>query len=207
MENLQKKALELASNALSLTDQAIEEFTSLESLPKPIDCKPGCHYCCYNVPMVTPPEALFIGYHLSQTFSDQQKQTLHANIQKILKKTAGKRTDEIFMMRHELPCNFLGESMCLIYTARPVVCRTCSSTSATHCKMIFETKNHRARLRTYPQMYKLLQTIHSRLTEFCHEKGCQSDVLRLSEALVDYFKHPNPIDAWFRGKIVFRTPK
>jgi len=206
MENIQNRALELASNALSWTDEAIQNFTSLESLPEPLDCKPGCHYCCFNLPMVTPPEALLIGHHIDQTFTDQQKQTLNTRIQKILKKIAGKPSDEIFMMRHELPCIFLEESMCLIYAVRPVVCRTCSSTSAAHCKIIFENRNHRARLRTYPQMYGILQTVHSRLIEFCREKGCQSDVLRLSEAIEDYFKHPNAIDAWFQGEIIFHTP-
>ena len=206
MKNFENKALKLASNALSWTDEAIQKFTSLESLLEPLDCKPGCHYCCYNLPMVTPPEALFIGHYLDQTFTDKQKQTLNQKIQKIRKKIVGKRSDEIFMMRHELPCIFLEESMCLIYEVRPVICRTCSSTSAAHCKMIFDNRNHRARLRTYPQMYGILQTIHSRLTEFCREKGCQSDSLRLSEAIEDYFKHPNAIDTWFQGEIIFQTP-
>ena len=207
MKHFENKALEWASNALSWTDEAIQKFTSLESLPEPLDCKPGCHYCCYNLPMVTPPEALIIGHHLDHTFTDQQKQTLNQQIQKILKKIVGKRSDEIFMMRHELPCIFLEEGMCLIYSVRPVICRTCSSTSAAHCKTIFETRNHRARLRTYPQMYGILQTIHSRLTAFCREKGCQSDISRLSEAIENYLNHPNPIDAWFQGETIFNLPK
>ena len=206
MGNFENNPLKLASEALSWTDEAIDKFTSLESLPEPLDCKPGCHYCCYNLPMVTPPEALLIGHHLDQTFTDQQKLILNVKIKKILKKIVGKHLDEIFMMRHELPCIFLEESMCLIYEVRPVICRTCSSTSAVHCKTIFETRNHRARLRTYPQMYGILQTIHSRLLEFCREKGRQSDTLGLSEAIKDYFKHPNAIDAWFQGEIIFHTP-
>ena len=206
MKTTINETLELARAVLKQTDDAIQKFVSLESLPEPLDCKPGCHYCCYNQPMVTPPEALLIGRHIKETFTDQQKQTLNVKITKILEKIAGKQPDEIFMMRHELPCIFLEDSMCLIYPVRPVVCRTCSSTSSAHCKMIFETKNHRARLRTYPQMYGILQTIHSRLIEFCREKGCQSDTLGLSGAIKDYFKHPNSIDAWFQGEIIFHPP-
>jgi len=206
MGNFENKSLELAFKALRQTDEAIQKFVSQESLPEPLDCKPRCHYCCYNLPMVTPPEALLIGHHLDQTFTDQKKQILNTKIQKILKKIVGKRSDEIFMMRHELPCIFLEESMCLIYAVRPVVCRTCSSTSAAHCKMIFENKNHRARLRTYPQMYGILQTGHSSLIEFCLEQEYQSDPLRLAEAIEDYFKHPNAIDAWFQGENIFHTP-
>ena len=205
MGNFENKTLELAFEALKRTDEAIQQFVSQEYLPEPFDCKPGCHYCCYNLPMVTPPEALLIGHHLDQTFTDQQKLTLNIKIKKILKKIAGKHPDEIFMMRHELPCIFLEESMCLIYGLRPVVCRTCSSTSAAHCKMIYENKNHRARLQTYPQMYGILQTVHSSLIEFCREKGYQSDVLRMLEAIEDYFKHPNAVDAWLQGEIIFYT--
>jgi Fe-S-cluster containining protein len=207
MKSTNNEVLELARAALKQTDEAIQKFVSLVSLPEPLDCKPGCHFCCYNQPMVTPPEALLIGHHLDQTFTGQQKLTLNAKIKKILKKIVGKHPDEIFMMRHELPCIFLEESICLIHTVRPVICRTCSSTSADHCKMIFETRNHRARLRTYPQMYGILQTKHLRLIEFCREKGCQSDVSRLSEAIENYLNHPNPIDAWFQGETIFNLTK
>ena len=206
MKSKNNEVLKLARAALKQTDDAIQKFLSLESLPEPLACKPGCHFCCYNQPMVTPPEALLIGHHIEQTFTDQQKQTLNAKIKKILRKIVGKHPDEIFMMRHKLHCIFLEDSMCLIYMVRPVVCRTCSSTSAAHCKTIFETRNHRARLRTYQQMYKILQTIHSRLTAFCRGKGCQSDISRLSEAVEDYFKHSNAIDTWSQGKMVFSTP-
>ena len=207
MKSTNNEALGLARAALKQTDEAIQKFVSRESLPEPLDCKPGCHFCCYNQPMVTPPEALLIGHHIEQTFTDQQTQTLNVKIKKILNKIVGKHLDEIFMMRHKLPCIFLEENMCLIYVVRPVVCRTCSSTSAAHCKTIFENRNHRARLRTYPQMYGILQTIHLRLIEFCREKGCQSDISRLSEAIENYLNHPNPIDAWFQGEIIFNLPK
>jgi len=206
MGNFENNALKLASEALSWTDEAIQKFTSLESLPEPLDCKPGCHYCCYNLPTVTPPEALLIGHHLEQTLTDQQKQTLSKRIQKILKKIAGKPSDEIFMMRHELPRIFLKESMCRIYDVRPAICRTCTSTRAEHCKMIFETRNHRARLRCYQQMREIFDTVHSHLVNQCREMGCQSDPLSLAEAMRDYFKHPEPIDAWLQCEIVFRTP-
>ncbi len=156
--------------------------------------------------MVTPPEALLIGHHLDQTFTDQQKQTLNTKIQKILKKIAGKPSDEIFMMRHELPCIFLKESMCLIYEVRPAVCRTCTSTSAEHCKMIFETRNHRARLRCYQQIREIFHTVQTDLVNRSKEMGCQTDFFHVAETMKDYFRHPEPIDAWLQGEIVFHTP-
>jgi Fe-S-cluster containining protein len=204
MKNIKDNVLKRALNELRWTDDAIRRFLSLESLPEAIACKPGCHYCCFNLPMVTPPEALLIGHYLDRTLTYRQKQTLNQRIRKITEKIAGKRADEIFMMRHELPCIFLEKTMCMIYAVRPAVCRACSSTSEAHCKMIFETRNHRSRLRSYPQLSEIFESVHLRLIDFCREKGCQSDALKLSDAVEDYFRHPNPATAWLSGEIVFR---
>jgi Fe-S-cluster containining protein len=199
----QNLALEPALSALNWTDEAMEKFTSLESLPEPIDCKPGCHFCCFNQPVVTPPEALLIGHHVDQTFTGEQKRALNERIRKIRKKTSGKPLDEILMMRHELPCVFLRKSMCMVYKVRPAVCRTCSSTSAAHCETIFESRNHRARLRCYQQIRDIFHTVHSRLIDRCREMGCQSEALQITGAMENYFRHPAPIDAWLQGKTVF----
>ena len=204
MKNAKDKILKRIENELHRMDDAIRKFLSLESLPEPIECKPGCHYCCFNLPMITPPEALLIGHHLEQTFTHRGKQAINIKNRKLIKKIADKRADEIFMMRHELPCIFLKDSMCMIYALRPAVCRACCSTRSSHCKMIFEKKNHRARLRSYPQLRVIFETVHLRFIEFCREKGCQSDILTLANAVEDYFRHPDPIDAWLRGEIVFR---
>jgi Fe-S-cluster containining protein len=205
MKNDKDKVLKRILYELRRMDDAIRRFLSLESLPEPIECKPGCHYCCFNLPMVTPPEALLIGHYLDRTFTRHQKQSLNKRSREIITKISDKRADEIFMMRHELPCIFLKETMCLIYSVRPAVCRACCSTCAAHCKMIFETRNHRAKLRSYLQLRKIFETVHLRFIEFCREMGCQSDVLKLAYAFEDYFRHPNPVDAWLEGKIVFHS--
>ena len=86
MKTANYKALSLASKALKETDNAIHNFVSKDSLPEPLDCKPGCHYCCYNLPVVTPPEALLIGHHLEQTFADQKKKEIADRIHMILQR-------------------------------------------------------------------------------------------------------------------------
>ena len=71
--------------------------------------------------------------------------------------------------------------------------------------MIFETRNHRARLRSYPQLREIFETVHLRFVEFCREKGLQSDGLKLANAIEDYLNHPSPMDAWLRGEIIFHS--
>lgn len=203
MEKFQNKALELAWDALKWTDQAILDFTSLESLPEPLDCKPGCHYCCYNLPMVAPPEALFMGYHVEQNFTDQAKEEIGIRLEMILYRIKDLSPYDVAMIRHELPCIFLEDSLCQVYPVRPAVCRACASTSAEHCKMIFESRDHRARLRCYQKIREIFQTVHSRLIDRCREMGCQADALPLAGAIRDYFRHPDPIDSWLGGETVF----
>ena len=205
MKNTKEKVLKWIAYELDRMDNDIRKFLSLESLPEPIECKPGCHYCCFNLPMITPPEALVIGHHLDQAFTNRQKQTINKKIREIIDRIAGKQAQEIFMMRHELPCIFLKNSMCMIYSVRPAVCRACCSTLKSHCKMIFETRNHRARLRSYPQLREIFETVHLCFVEFCREKGLQSDGLKLANAIEDYLNHPSPMDAWLRGEIIFRS--
>ena len=201
----ENKVLTLALNALKWTDQAILNFTSHESLPEPLDCKPGCHYCCYNQPMVTPPEALLVGYHVEQNFTDQEKHELFDKIKKILKLTTDKSADEIVMMRHELMCIFLQDGVCRVYSVRPAVCRACSSTSAKHCEKIFKSGNHMARLRCYQQIHEIFKTVHTNLVNQCRNMGCQSDPVRITEAISDYFNHSNPLESWLQGETVFHV--
>ncbi|UCD90249.1 MAG: hypothetical protein JSW04_02075, partial [Desulfobacterales bacterium] len=104
MENLHNKPLELALKALMQTDNSIHTFVSQASLSKPLDCKLGCHYCCYNLPVVTPPEALLMGHHIEQSFTNQKKKDLAGRIHKILKRIDGFSPYEVAMIRHELPC-------------------------------------------------------------------------------------------------------
>jgi len=203
IKNSKNKALELASNALGWTDQAIRQFTSHEFLPKPIECKTGCHYCCFNQPVVTPPEALLIGHYVEQTFTDQEKQALIHKIKHVVDVTNGKTPDEIAMIRHELPCIFLKDGMCMAYNVRPAVCRTCTSIDAEHCKDVFESKNHMARLRCYHHIRDIFQRVQKDLVNKCREMGCQSDILFMAEAIRDYFKSSNPIEEWLQGKRIF----
>lgn len=203
MGNFENKALELAFEALKRTDEAVQKFTTHESLPEPIDCKPGCHYCCYNQPMVTPLEALIIGHQVKQTFTDHEKLELSERIKRLLAQTDGRSPDEIVMMRHELTCIFLQNGICMVYQVRPAVCRACSSTNAKHCEMVFESRDHMARLRCYQQIHEIFKTVHTELVNQCRKMGCQSDSLRIAEAIRDYIKHPNPIEAWLQGEIVF----
>ena len=203
IQSMNYEVLELALKALKQTDDAIEKFASQETLPEPLDCKAGCHFCCYNLPVVTPPEALLLGHHVEHNVTDKERNKMTDRSAKILDRIDGISPYEVAMMRHELPCIFLEDSLCMVYEVRPAVCRTCTSTSAEHCKMIFESRNHRARLRCYQRIREIFLTVQAELINRCRKMGCQSDLVHIAEGIKDYFKHPRPIEAWLQGEAVF----
>jgi Fe-S-cluster containining protein len=203
MNSRKHRILELALDGLRWTDDAIQECALRESLNEPLACKPGCHYCCFNQPMATPPEALLVGHYVEQNFTDQERRVLLDKIEGIIELTNGESHEEIVKMRYELPCIFLKDGMCSVYDVRPAVCRTCSSTDAEHCRMIFESKDPLARLSCYPHMRQIFQAVHTGLLTRCHEMRCQSEPLQIAEAIRDYFNHPSPIEAWIKGEMIF----
>ena len=207
LKDRKDKVLELALDALRWTDEAIREFALLESPFETIACQPGCHYCCFNQPMVTPPEVLLIGHQVEQAFTKQERQELSRRIERVLELTNGKTPDEIVEMRYELPCIFLTEEMCSVYEARPAVCRTCSSADPERCKMVFECRDPTARLRCHPHMRQIFQAVHTGLLARCREMGCQSDALWIAAAIKDYFNHPRPTEAWIEGEMIFHLAR
>jgi Fe-S-cluster containining protein len=134
---------------------------------------------------------------------DFEKQGLIHRIKHVVDVTHGKTPDEIAMIRYELPCIFLKDGMCMVYEVRPVVCRTCTSIDAEHCKDVFESRDHMARLRCYHHIRDIFQRVQKNLVNQCMKMGCQSDLLFMAEAIRDYFKIPNATEAWLQGKRIF----
>ena len=184
-------------------DEAIEKFASCGSLPEPIACRPGCHFCCFNQPMVTSLEALLIGSHVDEVFSEGDRALLKGKIERIVACTRRMRPDEIFSRRHELPCIFLDHGRCRVYAVRPAICRACTSTSAAHCHSVFEARDFRARLRCYPNIRQILQNVQVRLAERCRALGCRAGHLWLAEAIDAFWRHPRPLEAWHQGQDIF----
>lgn len=123
-----ESALTIGLSAISLAEQLILRVEAENSLPRPIVCRAGCPYCCFNhVVELTPPEALLIGQHVEQHFSAGEKQGLLKRVARTLALKAGKGKREAAAIRPELPCPFLGEERCLVFPVRPLLCRAMHS--------------------------------------------------------------------------------
>ncbi|WP_456384647.1 YkgJ family cysteine cluster protein [Persephonella sp.] len=134
MEEL--KQLVIASAYLlrgpELVDQIIEyqkeinrEVDKAVSRQKGLACEKGCSHCCYGwLVKLSVAEALYM------------TQQLNSLPEKTRKKLAEKLEKYAGLKSHEnQPCPMLENSLCVVYNARPYICRTYSSYSKTLCQL------------------------------------------------------------------------
>jgi Fe-S-cluster containining protein len=127
-----ESAVELARNAMAATQRLIDGLLARAPVGA-VACRAGCDHCCYQRVGVTPPEALAIFDHLSQTLSDEELQAITAHVAARHAATQGLSGAERFSPDH--PCPFLdtGSGRCTIYEVRPLSCRGMNSLDAGEC--------------------------------------------------------------------------
>jgi|GEM_PF-4130004 len=105
------------------------------------DCHKGCDHCCYMAVAVSEFEADYIKNYINNNWTNEQKRQLHIKIQDL-----NKSHKEIFDIdylisnikyQNRVPCIFLEDGCCSIYSVRPAICRTYLSFSPSQvCKEV-----------------------------------------------------------------------
>lgn len=197
-----EKAMEVGLSAQIWTEHSLRQFEFANELPRPIACDPGCDHCCYNQVEVTPPEALVIGHFLERQLSPEERDRLLAKAQNWLEATAGKSKEEIARLRRELPCPLLQAQRCPVYPVRPLVCRAMHSLDAGQCEASLRAGDLTSGA-YYAERHELVLAIVQGLRAGCQTCDCQAGPLNLAQALLDYFRQPEPRERWIRGEAVF----
>lgn len=197
-------ALALHSRALWFANHIIQLFESEEPSLEPLACEAGCHYCCFYQVWLTPPEALLVGHHMENIYTDKQKQDLIRRIEKTLKITDGKNAEERAKTWHDTPCIFLTSGRCSVYECRPLVCAALHSLNGDQCKEAFESSSRLAEIEGHAHRYHIFQTVKRGLVEVSMDMGCQMESLPIAHAMKQYLEHPSPTEAWIKGDKVFR---
>jgi Fe-S-cluster containining protein len=133
----------LARNLMAATSRVGEAL--LARAPAAVACRPGCDHCCYQSVGVTPPEALAIFDHLSQTRSDAELAGLAARARARRAETRDLSAAERFSPAY--PCLFLEAGRCSIYDVRPLSCRGMNSLDAGECERRLRDPEARAAFR------------------------------------------------------------
>jgi Fe-S-cluster containining protein len=196
------RALEIAFSAFFLADHLTRRLEAEQTLPHPIACGEGCGSCCFNQVELTPPEALILGRHIVETFSDAERERVLAAVARNLAITAGKSKTAIAARRSELPCPLLRDQRCSVYPVRPLMCRAMHALDRERCE---------AELRTgslavnpyYAHRHDIALSVSAGLREGCRGACLQAEALNLVQALHDFFRQENPVERWLNGEAVF----
>jgi Fe-S-cluster containining protein len=160
-------------------------------------CRSGCFYCCH-VPrvLVTVPELAAI----ADALRERPAADIEALVQRIEKYVAlhvEPDTADTFVPGTLLPCPLLVDARCLVYDARPLVCRTEHSYDATACEAQFRTgAGHTL------QCALVLDTTDGTLrgvVDAFRAVGLRGELMDLSRALRVVLDNPKAIEQWLAG--------
>ena len=197
-----ERALEIAVSAFFLADHLTRRFEAEQELPHPVACQEGCDSCCYNQVELTPPEALLIGHHIAQQFSEAEKDLLLARVARIIEIIAGMGQAESAARRREIPCPLLRNRTCSVYPVRPLTCRAMHGLDRERCAAELRTGSL-AGSQYYAHPHEIAVSVSAGLREGCRVAGLQSGAFNLTRALNDFFTQGNPVERWIMGEEVF----
>jgi Fe-S-cluster containining protein len=126
-------------------DQIMTMMLTAKAIPnQSISCSKGCGACCRQAVSISPPEALMLADHVA-SFSPDRRETLKRRFASAqsrfaasgLKDTAVsliEKRSEVFSFginyfKQGIPCPFLEDESCSIYSHRPIDCRNYLATS------------------------------------------------------------------------------
>ena len=198
-----KAAVLLVSEAFRFADQIIADYETKEPLAEPLACKVGCYYCCCYEVVLTPAEALLLGNHVKETYSEDALADLMKKIDRNLRFRDGRSVEERARVLHDTPCIFLASGKCCVYDVRPFVCRALHSLDSRKCKEAVMARKRVVEFTGYTHRYYVFQTAQAALRQFCTQMGCQTTKLTIAKAMKQYFERPGLTIAWIRGGEVF----
>lgn len=119
-----------------------------EAKGKPISCKKGCYYCCYEQVLAQGIEALITTAWINNQTTHFRRKIIK-NLKKWQQKMESsklnldiKMPQEVYLeadkyWKSNIPCPFLFHNSCLIYQVRPFACRTMLAASPPeNCKRL-----------------------------------------------------------------------
>lgn len=186
-------------------ERCLTLFEEQQPLPQPPACQAGCDFCCYNQVELTAPEALFLGDSLAARLTGSELQAMLTGAAASVARRQGLTKQQVAAIRRQLPCPLLVERHCLLYEARPLMCRAMHSLAVRDCQEEL-IRPQQARVRFYRHRQVIYLSLSQGLIDACRALGLQGGPLDLAQALQDYFGRGQVQQAWLRREMVFTRP-
>ena len=171
-------------------------------------CRAGCDYCCYMTVHVAEAEA----FHLAAAIERSERAAfLKARVLAAAEAIRGTTDEDRF--RKQIPCAFLDrqDGRCMVYEARPFICRTHNSTSRLGCRKAFRegspTGAQGARVGAIRGAYVLGVVARQGHIQGFAQAGRASRGIELTAALAAIFSTENAYERWAAGEDVFAAAR
>lgn len=172
----------------------------LGASPVPIDCQPGCHYCCHYRVTVSAAEAFALAEHLLAMPSATRTALL------VRLATTAERVAPLTEAEYKvtnIACAFLGDGQCSVYPVRPSACRGHHAVRAEVCQRTFEDPTS-SELSTMDAARTGVHKGYKSALQFGqHIAGQDATLYELHGAVAEAVANPASFRRWKAGKIAF----
>lgn len=201
-----KKSTSLDSllQAVSFVHKEIDEFFSRTCSKYQIKlaCKAGCTaYCCRYLIAISPPEAFHVKKFLENTSTDEKLQIIREKIQSAATSASGLTWKQFINARFS--CPFLEQNRCLIYPARPMVCRVFHSTDLGVCAYTDDHPEQNDKDSREPILYLGSIAYRDGFLISLKRVGLDDHVYEMCQTLNVVFSNTAAPKEWRRGQQIF----
>lgn len=156
-----------------------------------IECGPGCSTCCVVNVSTLLPEGIAIVRYLRQQ-SPEMESCVTTRLEELWREVRGlDDEDRLFMQR---PCAFLDEQgNCSIYSVRPFLCRSISSTDAEACReaLAGAVFGEEKAIMVHQFQQQLYETLFMGVGEGLEQGGLDGRSFPLTGLVRYLLRHPN----------------
>lgn len=164
----------------------------------PLACRKGCHYCCTIYVSATAPQVFAIADYVRANSTNPA-----LTRERLVELEAATRgLDASARWGKQIPCPFLNEQICSIYSVRPSACRGFMSKSAEDCRLASADKNGPDI--TQPQFAIAYRSVVDQsIWALLYERKLPFYSYELGEAVMRVLDDPGAEQRWFSGEDVF----
>jgi uncharacterized protein len=165
---------------------------SVQTDVRQAECKPGCAFCCSARVEASDAEALHIARAIQDLPAARQEELLEA-----LRYQSAERSKADDSAR--IPCSFLENDRCSIYSDRPATCRKAHSLSAKACE---------AQATQIPQNLAVAlqcEVLIAGTNEGFRSSGLPATAIELSAAVLAALMTDSAAERWYHGQSLLQS--
>jgi Fe-S-cluster containining protein len=213
-DHVQSLAMERLSSATTSADLVAMMKQIVEGAETALDanreggehlaCKAGCGACCVLNVAVLFPEVVAIVDFLQTQLDPEQLRMLSRRLNLMADKVRGLGEEEWIALRES--CAFLDASEnCSIYPVRPLICRSITSTNASHCEEALKIVSTGMERPIFMNMFQksLMEKTFIALAQGATQLGFDDHSEQLTVAVQQFLERPQQTDCFLTRQSVW----